>query len=131
MACCFGSNTHFIFIRILFCSDDDCHYDFILCILGNIDYCCEGFIQVDSFIVNIFAVFGDLLYTCIVVVILQKWTIHRGIRRKSGSPPRAGQPTDENTSQVVLIDQQKFITLCYKISPILELRCISSLCVYT
>lgn len=60
----------------------------------------------DSFVVNIFAdfFFGDLLYTCIVVIILQKWTIHRGIRRKSGSPPRAGQTTDENTSQVVLID---------------------------
>ncbi|XP_017775632.1 PREDICTED: REST corepressor 2 isoform X2 [Nicrophorus vespilloides] len=29
----------------------------------------------------------------------KKWTIHRGIRRKSGSPLRAGQAQDENTSQ--------------------------------
>lgn len=35
-----------------------------------------------------------------VIIEFQKWTIHRGIRRKSGSPPRPGQPSDENTTQV-------------------------------
>ncbi|XP_068907743.1 REST corepressor-like isoform X3 [Tenebrio molitor] len=29
----------------------------------------------------------------------KKWTIHRGIRRKSGSPSRTGQPPDENATQ--------------------------------
>ena len=37
---------------------------------------------------------------CKVVIVLQKWTIHRGIRRKSGSPPCSSQTTDENPSQV-------------------------------
>lgn len=32
---------------------------------------------------------------------LQKWTLHRGMRRKSGSPPRAGQPVDEHAANQV------------------------------
>jgi hypothetical protein len=32
--------------------------------------------------------------------VFQKWTIHRGIRRKSGSPPRTTQNSDESSSQV-------------------------------
>lgn len=35
-----------------------------------------------------------------VFFFFQKWTIHRGIRRKSGSPPRTTQNSDESGSQV-------------------------------
>ena len=39
--------------------------------------------------------------------VFQKWTIHRGIRRKSGSPPRTTQNSDESSSQVS-IDNLEF-----------------------
>lgn len=51
---------------------------------------------------------AHLSYTKLIVI-LQKWTIHRGIRRKSGSPLRAGVPPDENTSQVAQITMAKII----------------------
>lgn len=57
---------------------------------------------------------GLCVITCTDVIILQKWTIHRGIRRKSGSPPRAGQPTDENTAQVVLTYQEFYVTFHFR-----------------
>ena len=39
-------------------------------------------------------------FALIFLMFFQKWTIHRGIRRKSGSPPRTTQNSDESGSQV-------------------------------
>ncbi|GLV35837.1 CoRest [Carabus blaptoides fortunei] len=41
----------------------------------------------------------------------KKWTLHRGMRRKSGSPPRAGQPADEHAASQVQQNKQTISAL--------------------